>query len=226
MTPHVKHLIIAGLVVASVLGITWKVIASQDQQAHDKVVLAEHQLQLDQSAQKAAETQAQTDSKAYQALKQQMDVQNAALNGQIALLRASLSDRQARDAALPVPELGERLSELVGAVPGDVKALPDGLSLTTAASRKTVQMLEEVPVSREVIANDEKILTNTKLELASVQTALTSSETALNACKTTAVSADLACKAQISQEKAKGRKRNIIIAIVAAIFGFGARGQI
>lgn len=221
-----KTVAIVIIVAVVVLGVTWKLIASSDQQAHDRNVLAQEQLKLDKSAERAALAQAQADKASSDAIVAQKDAQITVLIGQNRQLMAALGARQTQDATLPLPELGQRLETLVGAVPGDVKPLPDGLSLNTSASRKTVILLEEVPVSRQMIANQEQIITDTKAQLSSVQTALSSSGAALEACQRTQVSADAACKSQIAEVKASGRKRNIVIAVIAAIGGFVLRGRI
>lgn len=226
MSSHIKHLLIAALIAAVVLGVTWKLIASSDQQAHDRNVIAQEQLKHDQSAEKAALVQAQTDRAASDAIISQKDAQISVLIGQNRQLMAALSARQAQDSTLPLPELGQRLETLVGAIPGDVKPLPDGLSLNTSASRKTVILLEEVPADREKIANQDQIIAATGAKLTSVQTALGSAETALEACQKTQVSADAACKAQIDEVKANARKRNVILSVLAAIGGFILRSKI
>lgn len=226
MNAHVKHLIIAVFVVGIVLIVTWKVIASSDQQAHDRVILAQKQLDNDKSAQKAAETQAQTDKNAFNLLKTQLDSQNASLKAQIAGLAASLRAQQDKDRALPPNELADRHIALIGGVPGDVIPASNGILMTVPAARSTVVMLEEVESDRQTILRQVDIINNSTSELLSAQTALTSSESALNACKSTQVSADLACKAQIAEEKAKARKRNVVVAILGAVFGFLVRSKI
>jgi len=226
LSPHVKHLIIAALVAVVVLGVTWKVIASQDQRDHDKVVLAQHQLELDAKTQKAAENQAQTDKLAYDSVKAQMASQNAQLLGQIASLRASLQAQQDRDRALPPSELAERHIGLIGGVPGDVTPAANGILMTIPAARQTVVMLEEIPSDRATIKGQEQLIANEKTELSSLQTALTSSGAALDACKATQSSAALACKAELAEVKASARKRNIVIAVLAAVGGFLLRTRI
>lgn len=221
-----KHLAIALVISVFVLLIVRKVIASSDQQAHDRVVLAEDQLKRDQSAQKAADAQAKTDAQAFQVLKQQLDSKNAQLKAQIAGLAASLRVQQEKDRALPVPELAERWEALVNAAPGEIKPIPDGLAISERASRNTVVLLEEIQPDRQALQKQADIIKNSNLELDSAQKSLMSASDALNACKTTQVSADLACKAELKEEKAKGRKRNMIVAVIGAIFGFLLRSKI
>lgn len=208
LTPHLKHVILACLAAGLILVLTWKIMAHMDGTAHDANVLAQQQLKQDQQAQKAEDIQAQKDSDAYQILKTQLDSQNAALKAQLTSLAASLNARQAQDRALPIPEVGNRIETLVGALPEDVKASLDGLILNESASRKTVVMLEEVPADRQTIQNQGTMLTNKDSELVSLQTSLNSSREAENSCKTTQVAEKSACDAQIKEVKASARKRS------------------
>jgi len=214
-----KHLLMAMIVAVVLLLSYYKLIAHLDNKAHDARVLAEAQLQADEKAQKAADTQAQKDAQAYTALKQQMDSQNAQLRNQITALSVALASRQAQDRALPPPELANRWEGLIGAVPGSVKVTPDGYLATLPAGTQTVVLLEEVPVLRQTVQSQDKLIANDKQELASIQTALTSSQAAETACKTTQVSQAAACEAEKKEIKAKARKHSFWFVLGSFIGG-------
>lgn len=222
MTPHVKHMIWAGvalaLVFCSLLG-WWKYIAHQDGVAHDNRVLAEERLKTDKQNQKAAEDQAARDKADYDRKKAVWDARYAQLNARIASLAASLAARQEQDRALPLPELGQRLSGLVGAVPGDVRAVPDGLFVGDDAAHKTVSLLEEIPTDRETMASQAKLIENKDEELTSALNLQASETAALDACKKAQVSADTACNARIAELKAKAKKHGFIYSLASFVAG-------
>lgn len=214
-----KHTIICIVIAAAVLLGWYKFVAHEDGIAHDQRVLAEAQLKTDQKAQLAASVQAQKDQQAYSVLKQQMDSQNAQLRSQITALSIALGAQRDKDSKMAPPELAERQISLVGALPGDIKAVPDGLLVNLDASHKTVSMLEEVPALRQTVQNQDKLIANDKSELASIQTALTSSQVAETACKTTQVSQAAACEAEKKEIKAKARKHSFWFALGSFIGG-------
>lgn len=214
-----KHLALALIIAGACLLVAFKLVAHFDGVAHDERVIAEEKLKQDQAAQKAADLQAVKDRQAYDALKSQLDLQNAALRSQITTLMTALASRQNQDRALPPSELAQRWTELIGGVPGDIKPLPDGLLAPLPAARQTVVLLEEIPVDRQTIGNQEKIIANDKAELSSLQTAFSSTQDALDACRKTQVSQDAACKAAIAEVKASARKRSIWYSVISFVAG-------
>lgn len=204
-----KHLAITVVCVVAFLFAWWKIVAHLDNTAHDARVLAEEKLKEDKAAQDAADKQAVQDRKAYDLLKTQLDSQNAQLRGQIASLAASLTAQQAKDRTLPMPELGERLSGLVGALPGEVNPLPDGLALNDSAARKTVVMLEEVPVLKSQNADLNGLVTNKDKQISEMEKVGTSLYAQIDACKKTQESQKLACDAEKKEIIAKARKSKL-----------------
>lgn len=203
-----KHLWMFALAAVVLLVGTWKVLSYLESRDSKDLILKQAQLAQDQKVQKAASDQAANDAKAYQALKAQMDSQNAALRNQITQLSVALANRQAQDRTLAPPELAARWETLIN-LPGSVRPSPDGYIASLAAGTQTVVTLEEVPSLRQTVTNQEKLISNDKQELASIQTALASSQAEVQACKVTQKSADAACKAEVAEVKAKARKSKL-----------------
>lgn len=221
-----KHLAMALLAVLAILVVTHKVIAYMAGKAHDSFVLAQHQQELDAKAQAVAEKTASDKRAASDAIIQQMEAKIASQNARISALQASLSERRQQDLALPPPELAERWEGLAGALPGSIRPVPDGLVASLDASHKTVALLEEVPVDREVITSQTSNLGSMKQELRGVQDALTAQVAATAACKTEQVSAAAACKAEVAEVKAAARKRGFWLTLLGALGGFFGRGAL
>jgi hypothetical protein len=214
-----KHLAITLIVSGVLLVCYYKWVAHADGVAHDERVLAEAKLKQDETAQKAADERANQAEKAYDLLKTQMDGQNAALRGQITALGLALSQRQTQDRALPPSELADRHIALIGGVPGDVKATPDGILATLGAERQTVVLLEELPADRQTIKNQEAIIANKDKQVLGLSSVNTSLEMDIQACKASQKSQVAACEAEKKELAAKNRKHNLFFSIVSFLAG-------
>lgn len=221
-----KHLAITLVVAAVCLFIAVKVMAHLDGVAHDQRVLAEEKLRQDQSAQHAAEAQAAIDRQESDRIQAEMARQNAALRSQNAVLMSALSARQQQDRQLPPSELATRWEGLIGAAPGAIKPLPEGLLAPLPAAQETVVRLEEVPALRQGNKNLEGIIANDAATQATLLKRATSADNALAACKQTQESMQKACDLRVKDEVAKANKRGWLRSLGAFIGGIILRSKI
>lgn len=225
MTPHIKHLLIAALVAVVVLGSVWKVLAHMDGKAHDEVTLAQQTLKEDLEKAKLQAFATASDKQALQGQLNALAASNDALRRDLATLRSQLANqRQANDAMAP-SDLSAHWGELIN-MPGQIQPAPGGFNVTLAAGHATVNQLEEIPVLK---AEKQKLVDNSAEKdktLAQAKKTLESTEVELATCKKTVKDADDLCKKQVAEVKASGRKRNLVVAVLAAIGGVLIRGKI
>lgn len=132
--------------------------------------------------------------------------QNAALATAVAQRQVVLQQRQETAKTAPLPEVAIRWQDIIGGS-GDLVSSTDGVAVTEAGARKTVSMLEQVPV---LIAD--------KTDLAKMNDNLNSEllkgSIAIDALNQTITKADATCKLQVAEVKAAARKskRNWFIA--------------
>lgn len=171
----------------------------------------------------AAQTQAQ-----YAALVQALTAQNAALASSIAQRTASGNTQRAVDATLSTVELAGRWNVIAGtqvAVSGSTVLVQD------TDAHKTVDMLEQVPVLTQNLAEETKIAQNLQLQAERSDTLtgmLNSQITGLN----TQIDAQAkACTAQVAAVKAEGHKnsvkwfkRGFIVGFVAGLWAGHSAG--
>ena len=225
MSPHIKHLAIAALVAVVVLLCVWKVIAYAGNTAHDARVLAEAQLKEDLEK---AKVQAQATAQDKQALQGQLNAlaaSNDALRRDLASLRAQLADQRARNDSLAPDALSERWSMLLG-LPGQIQPSAGGIVASLPAAHATVNQLEEIPILK---AEAQKTAANSSQKDATIgrlQAVQLDLENELATCKKTVADSAKLCDAKVSEQKAKGRKRNVVVAVLAAVGGFLIRSKI
>lgn len=225
MSLHLKHLLIAALIAAVVLVSAWKYFAFAGNVAHDQRVLAEEKLKNDLDTAKIQAQATATDKAALQAQLNALQASNAALQRDLATLRAQLANQRQQDAAMPPDALSLRWSGLIN-LPGQIQPSGTGFNVTLEAGHETVREIEEIPVLQ---AEKAKLEENSGLKdttLAQAKKTLASTSVELDTCKATVVDAQAACKAQIKEIQAKNKKRNIVVAVLAAIFGFAVRSKI
>src|SRR5690349_12689219 len=126
---------------------------------------------------------------------------------------------------MPPDALSLRWSDLIGQ-PGGVQPGNAGFNVTLQAGHATVNALEEIPILKAEKAQIEANSAQKDVAMAQAQKALGSTADELATCKKTVLDADALCKVQIAEVKAKNRKRNIVVAVLAAIFGFAVRAKI
>jgi DNA repair exonuclease SbcCD ATPase subunit len=225
LSAHIKHLVIAALVAVVVLVGAWKWFAYAGNLAHDRKVLAEATLKedLDKAKVQAAATKA--DNTALQGQLNALAASNAALQRDLASLRSQLANQRQADNAMAPDALSLRWSDMIG-TPGQVQPNAGGFNVSLAAGHETVSQLEEIPVLRKEKAGIEQDSAKKDAAIAQAQKALGSTADELATCKKTVLDADALCKATMAEVKAKNRKRNIMLSVLAAIGGFLLRSKI
>ena len=225
MSTHIKHLAIAGLFAAVILLGTWKYFAYAGNLAHDQKVLAEATLKEDLDKAKVQADATKADNDALQGQLNALAASNAALQRDLASLRAQLANQRQADNAMAPDALSLRWSDLLG-TPGQVQPNAGGFNVTLAAGHGTVSQLEEIPVLRKEKAGIEHDSAKKDDALTQAKKALGSTADELATCKKTVLDSDALCKVIMAEAKAKDRKRNIVISVLAAIGGFLLRSKI
>lgn len=226
MSPHIKHLLIAALVAVVVLGVTWKVLAHFDGKAHDARVLAEQTLKEDLDKAKVQAAATASDKQALQGQLSALTASNDALRRDLASLRAQLANQRQQNDAMAPDALSARWSMLIGTPAGEVTPAANGLNVTLPAAHQTVNQLEEIPVLK---AEAQKTAANSSQKDATIgrlQTVQLDLENELATCKKTVADSGKLCDAKVAEQKAKARKRNVVVAVLAAIGGFLIRSKI
>lgn len=227
MSPHIKHLIIAALVAAVILVTTWKVIAYQGNIAHDQKVLAEEKLKNDLDTAKIQAQATATDKAALQSQLNALSASNAALQRDLATLRAQLANQRQVNDSLAPDALSTRWSMLIGVNSAEITPSANGIVASVPAAHATVNALEEIPILQQEKKKieDESAKKDNAIEQA--KKTLGSTEAELDTCKNhTVPDAKELCDKTVAEVKAKARKRNIVVAVLAAIFGFAVRAKI
>lgn len=225
MNAHIKHLIIAALIAAVLLLSAWKYFAYAGNLAHDQKVLAEQKLKEDLDKAKVQAAATKTANDALQGQLNALAASNAALQRDLAALRSQLSNQRTQNDAMQPSELSVRWSMLIG-IPEGVQASGSGLIASLPAAHETVNQLEEIPVLRKEKASLQDNSAHKDVALNQAQKTLVSTADELETCKKTVLDADALCKVQVAEVKAKNRKRNIVISVLAAIGGFLLRSKI
>jgi chromosome segregation ATPase len=226
MTSHIKHLIIAGLVAVVVCAVAWKAFAFYGNKAHDDRVLAEQTVKEDLEKAKVQAAATASDKQALQGQLTALAASNDALRRDMAALRSELANQRSKNDSMAPSDLSAHWSMLIG-LPGEVTPAANGILATLPAAHATVNQLEEIPVlkgEKKKIADDSAKKDDA---IAQALKTLGSTTAELDTCKNhTVPDAKKACDKEISEVKAKARKRNLFVAIVAAVGGFILRTKI
>lgn len=227
MTSHVKHLLIAALIAAVVLLAAWKYFAFAGNVAHDQKVLAEEKLKNDLDTAKVQAAATATDKASLQTQLNALQASNTAMRQELASLRTQLANQRQVNDSLAPDALSTRWSMLLGLPSTEITPSASGIVASVPAAHQTVNALEEIPVLQSEKAKLEENSGIKDAAIAQAQKTLASAELELDTCKNhTVPDAQLACKAEVAEVKAKARKRNIVVAVLAVIFGFAVRAKI
>jgi len=219
LAPHVKHLIIAGLVIALVwVGIVrgqdlWIRLKTLDLQKSDQA------LQEARASLLSAQSQRAEADQRWAQLVSEVQKQNSALSRQVrdrdAALRASQNTLQN---ATPSDVLA-RLQAASGLGSSDASLTSGGLSLSDSGARRVTGQLETEVVEKADLADTQK-------QLAGVESELGGANTVIESLRKESASKDVVlakqveeCKAEVSLVKAKARKKNFITSTVTYIGG-------
>ena len=161
------------------------------------------------AAQKATNVQeaAQTASVEAQYLQmvQTLTDQNKALAGAVAARQTVLVAQQAKDSALPLPELANRLQVVGNIAPSDISVVPGGVQLTQPGVLAAVNTLETVPVLQSNLNDEKQIATNLTDELAKGNALILAQGTQITGLNVTLADQTKACKAEVAAAKKRGR---------------------
>jgi hypothetical protein len=221
-----KHLIITVLISAVLLLSAWKYFAFAGNISHDQKVLAEAQLKEDLDKAKVQAAATKSDNEALQGQLNALQASTAALQRELATLRSQLANQRQADAAMAPDALSLRWSMLIGLPAAEVTPAANGMSVSLPAAHQTVSQLEEIPVLKAEKAQIEANSAQKDVAMVQAQKALGSTADELATCKKTVLDSDALCKVTVAEVKAKNRKRNIVISVLAAIGGFLLRSKI
>lgn len=224
LSPHLKHLILAGLGAVVLVVCLWKVAAWQEGQAHDQKVLAEDKLKNDLQIAKTQAQATQTDSVALQNQVSALAASNSALKASLSDLRSQMAVQRQKDAALAPEPLAGRWQGIVGV--GQVTATPQGLLADLPAAHATVDQLEQLPeVKSELVASQANGVLKDQA-LVGTQQVLVDTQAELGTCKKVTLDSDLVCTAKLKEQAAKARKHSLIYSTIAFIAGVFVRGKL
>lgn len=114
--------------------------------------------------------------------------------------------QQKVDKTLPLPELANRWAALGNFSPAEITNQPTGLLVSDAASRTTVQNLEEIPTLTQNLADQKKIADAKDTQLASLTGVNNGLVDQVSGLTLQAKDSEKACKAEITSVKASARK--------------------
>lgn len=181
---------------------------------------------------------AKNDAELAQAKVMLVDYQNqiATAAKEIASLTAAQASRdkvvivqQKADAAMQPTQLASRWEALVG--DSGVQATPSGYSVSDSVALTTVEYLEQVPVLKADLTDEQSKTAALQKDVASANDLIGQGKTVINGLQLQLVDKDKACTAQLNVEKAKARKGKlkafgigyglgVVTGLVAHVFGF------
>lgn len=177
LTPHLKHIILTGVIAVSLLALSWKVIAHLDRIAGDNKSLADAALKIQQDKNKVDADQSTVIQKKQdkldadnQAIKDKTNRDNLRLQSEVDSLKTQLTAQQNKDKELAPTDQADRITTLIGGVPGDVKVVTDGLLFNVSASSATVSLLDETESLRQSNSKLQDIISNNNERIKSDET--------------------------------------------------------
>ena len=182
LTEHSKHVLIAciaAVVLLFAIHFGHKIVDHYDGVAHDQRVLADEALRVQQDKNKAdadasvkiAQAQAQRDA-ADSAERKRVETENAKLRSDIANIKKTLAEQQAKDKALLPSELASRVAALAGVTASDVKVTPDGFEFSLPATQNVTQLLDELFSDRATIVSQQGIISNDESRINTANTSI------------------------------------------------------
>jgi len=142
----------------------------------------------------------------YQALVQVLAAQNASLNASIAQRTASGTAQRATDANLPTVGVAVRWNEVAGTL---VSASGDIIVVSNTDAHKTLDMIEQVPVLVQNLADETKIAGNYLAEVQKSDLLTTDLNSQITGLNTQLTDQNRACTAQVAAVKAEGHRNSV-----------------
>ena len=142
----------------------------------------------------------------YQAIIATLSAQNNALAASVAQRNTVLAKQQTSNAVLPLPDLIVRWNTLAGT---SVTVNGTTAVVSVQDSVRTVNLIEQVPVLQNNLADETKIAQNTGQELTSANLLTGKLNDQVNSLQTEITADDKACKAQVAAVKAVARRSKL-----------------
>lgn len=173
--------------------------------AQTKAALAQQTLEAQVAANKELKADQDAREAKYEQLVDAVNRQNATLVSAIAARDAQLKTQQQTDANLPLDALGLRWESLLSLPPASVQKTDSGLVVNDAAARTTVSTLEEIPVLKSQVSDQQTMLGNKDSQLASLSGVVAGCQGQVVGLNTQIADKDRQCSAQVAEIKAKAR---------------------
>lgn len=212
-----ERLIVVVLCLLSFLFVANKYLSHEAEKDNAAAVQAQSILTAQQATDKALAAQVAQTQAQYQALVVQLSQQNAQLAASIQTRTVVLQQQQTVDKTLPLPALSTRWTQLANLQPNDLTATPDGVTVTDAGARSTVEELEKVPTLTQDVADGQTENANLQKELDASNVVSKDLTTQVSALNTTIVDKDKACTTELTAAKAVARKGKL----KAFLYGIG-----
>lgn len=232
-----ERLIVAVLIIAAMmfLGNKWldnRSVSDAVQAALAKQQAVELQQKVADDEKRQAEQAAQTAQMAaqYQAMVDGLTRQNASLAAAVAQRTSILEKQQTANNTAPLPEVAQRWIGLAGLQPTDLQVAANGVDVNDTAARKTVNLLEEVPVLQQNVRDIQQVADNRQAELSKANDVIATQGTQIVGLNQEVADEKKAHKADVDADKktidsvkadARKSKRNWFIA--GFIAGIGTR---
>jgi hypothetical protein len=171
-----------------------------------KYVAAEQIVANDQKNSAALALQSSQTQAQYIALVQALSAQNASLSASIAQRTASGVVQRTTDASLPVAGVAARWNDIAGTL---VTASGDTIVVSRTDAHKTLDMIEQVPVLVQNLADETKIAGNYQSEAQKADLLAGDLHSQVTGLNTQLADQTKACTAQVAAVKAEGRKSKI-----------------
>lgn len=201
-----ERIVLSIILSAAALFGTSKYLGVVEHHDDQQTTIAQQTLAVQKSKDDAAAAATAQDVKQYQVLVQNLSQQNAQLAAAATNRTVVLQQQQETDKTLPMPDLGDRWTQLAGLKQGDLTATTAGITVTPAGALDTVQELEQVPVLKANLADAQTQITNGQAELAKANTVVTDQAKQIDGLNTELVDQKSADDKTLAAEKASARK--------------------
>ncbi len=224
---HERIIIVALVLAVGTFGIS-KFFDVEAARKDAKYVAQEQIVANDQKNSAALASQTAQVTQQYAALVQALSAQNASLAASVAARNVVLTQQVIKNSTLPLPELLARWNMLAGTT---VTVSGDNAIVSVQDSRKTVDLLESVPVLTANLADQTKIAQNYQNELQKADLLVNDEYNQITGLNKQLTDQATANKTEVAAVKAEGRKnsmkwfkRGFGLGFIAGIFTGHAAG--
>lgn len=221
-----ERIIIVALVLLFGAWLGGKFLDGRILDAQNKVAIATQKLTDQEAANKQSADQVAQAVQQYQTLINTLSTQNAALASAVATRNAALAKQQSVDTNLTLPDLAVRWKNLSSLSDSEVAVTAGGIAVTDSGARKTVAILETVPVLQANLKDETVTATNLQTELTQANTVIGKDTEQIVGLQATVDDQKTKYEAQISVLKKQSFKSKIKWFLSGVVVGFLGRGQI